>query len=96
MAGVPGYMTSKTHTRLGSLMYSGPTIGQQSPQGAVSFLLNRFNETTKLMSQDEMGIIAEVVAKGSPLSSATYKGKQNNYPGTTRSTFGSKKPSTAK
>jgi hypothetical protein len=78
MAGVPGYMTSKTHTRLGSLMYSGPMLGQSTPSGAVSFLQNRFNETTRLTYQDDMGIIAEVIGKASPIQPTSHRGSKQH------------------
>ena len=48
------------------------------------------------MSQDDMGIIAEVVGKGSPLQAATHRGKHPSNLGSNKTTFGSKKPSTAK
>jgi hypothetical protein len=85
--GVPGYLTSKTHTRLGSLMYSGPATNSSPLNGINSFLHNKFNETTRI--NEDMPMIAEVIGS----KNLANKGKHIMLGTNIRPTFGSKKPS---
>ena len=58
ISGEPGYMTSKTHTRLGSMMCITPSMN--------SFLQSRHNDTVRQLAE-EMPAIAEVTKTNKPV-----------------------------